>query len=190
MSLKSLIVKPIAKIIARTSERQAQNAWHYQQKIFKHLIHKAQNTTFGKDHYFDEIKSYEDFKKRVPIRDYEGLKPYIDLLISGQTSVLWPGTPRYFAKTSGTTSGVKYIPITKDSIPNHFGSARNALFNYVAQTGNADWLDGKVIFLSGSPKLEKKAGIPTGRLSGIRLKPASSHPIPPISLKNGKKKSS
>jgi hypothetical protein len=173
MSLKSLIVKPIAKIIARTSERQAQNAWHYQQKIFKHLIHKAQNTTFGKDHYFDEIKSYEDFKKRVPIRDYEGLKPYIDLIISGQTSVLWPGTPRYFAKTSGTTSGVKYIPITKDSIPNHFGSARNALFNYVAQTGNADWLDGKVIFLSGSPKLEKKAGIPTGRLSGI-----SNHLIP------------
>lgn len=173
MSLKSLFVRPIAKVIARNSEREAKNAWHHQHKIFHQLIQKAANTTFGKDHHFDEIKNYEDFKENVPIRDYESLKSYVDQIIDGHAHVLWPGRPRYFAKTSGTTSGVKYIPITKDSIPNHFGSARNALFNYLAQTGNADWLNGKVIFLSGSPKLEKKAGIPTGRLSGI-----SNHLIP------------
>lgn len=173
MSLKSLVVKPIAHLIAWNSERQARNAWHYQQKIFRQIIEKAAQTTFGKDHNFSEIKNYEDFKKRVPIRDYEGLKPYVDQIIEGSANVLWSGRPRYFAKTSGTTSGVKYIPITKESIPNHFGSARNALFNYLAKTGNGDWLDGKVIFLSGSPKLEEKRDIPTGRLSGI-----SNHLVP------------
>lgn len=173
MSFKSLIVKPIAKFIARTSERQAHNAWYHQQKIFHSIIQKASNTVFGKEHHFSEIRNYEDFKKRVPIRDYEGLKLYVDKIIDGHSDILWPGRPKYFAKTSGTTSGVKYIPITKDSIPNHFGSARNALFNYVAKTGNGNWLDGKMIFLSGSPKLENKGGIPTGRLSGI-----SNHLVP------------
>jgi len=81
--------------------------------------------------------------------------------------VLWKGQPLYFAKTSGTTSGVKYIPITKDSIPNHINTARNALLCYMAESGNTQFADGKLIFLSGSPQLERVGGIPTGRLSGI-----------------------
>jgi hypothetical protein len=81
--------------------------------------------------------------------------------------VLWKGKPIYLAKTSGTTSGIKYIPITKDSISNHINGARNAILSYIAATGNTDFAGGKMIFLSGSPELDRIAGIPTGRLSGI-----------------------
>lgn len=137
------------------------------------IVRQAANTAFGRDHGFSQIKSYEDFKQAIPIRDYEDLKPYIERVKQGEANVLWPGRPAYFAKTSGTTSGVKYIPMSKESTPLHFGTARNALFNYYAQTGKGDWLDGKMIFLSGSPELEMVNGIRTGRLSGI-----SNHLVP------------
>ena len=122
---------------------------------------------FGKDHGFTDIRSYDDFKKQVPIRDYEELKPYVEKVLHGESDILWKGKPAYFAKTSGTTSGTKYIPITKESVPNHINSARNALLSYVHETGNGAFLDGGLIFLSGSPELDEKAGIKTGRLSGI-----------------------
>ena len=133
----------------------------------RNLIVRARTTQIGKELGFGNIKSYQDFKHRIPIRSYEDMRPYIDKIATGERDVLWPGTPRYFAKSSGTTSGIKYIPITTESIRNHIGSARNALFNYVAQKKNASIFDGKMIFLSGSPELEEKGSIPTGRLSGI-----------------------
>ena len=167
MGFKSKIVKPFAKLIAKDIHRWSQNAIAAQDKVFQNLIKKGSKTAFGKDHHFDEIKTYEDFKSQVPVRDYEGLKPYVERIKKGEKDVLWKGRPMYFAKTSGTTSGVKYIPLTRDSLPNHFGSARNALFNYYARTGNGSWLDGKLIFLSGSPELDEISGIKTGRLSGI-----------------------
>jgi len=173
MGFRSTIIKPFAKKIARDIQRWSAQAVHEQEQIFKQLIAKGKGTAFGKAHGFEQIRSYQDYVERVPIQDYEGIKPYIERIKAGENDVLWPGKPAYFAKTSGTTSGVKYIPISKDSIPNHFGSARNALFNYFAQTGNGRWLDGKLIFLSGSPELSETAGIPTGRLSGI-----SNHMIP------------
>jgi hypothetical protein len=173
MGIKSFFARPFAYFIARSIRRDARCAVRDQEKIFRQIVRDAQNTAFGKDHRFDEIHRYEDFRERVPIRDYEGIKPYIERIKSGELDVLWKGRPKYFAKTSGTTSGVKYIPITRESLPNHFGTARNALFNYIAETGNTAWLDGKLIFLSGSPELEDLNGIPTGRLSGI-----SNHLIP------------
>lgn len=138
-----------------------------QQRIFRSLVKTARLTAFGKDHGFDTIQSYDDFKKLVPIRDYEQIKPYIEKIKEGTQNVLWKGKPIYLAKTSGTTSGVKYIPITKDSIPNHINSARDALLCYIAQSGNSEFTKGKLIFLSGSPELDRVGGIPTGRLSGI-----------------------
>lgn len=138
-----------------------------QKQIFQSIVKSAANTEFGRDHHFDEIKTYEDYVRKVPIRDYEALRPYIDKIKEGKHNILWKGQPIYLAKTSGTTSGVKYIPITKDSIDNHIETARNALLCYMAQTGNTSFADGKMIFLSGSPELERIGGIPTGRLSGI-----------------------
>ncbi len=165
--LKSSLLRPWALQTARALERQAQNALADQERIWRKLIKKAALTAFGKEHGFAELRSYEQYVRRVPLMGYEAMKPYVERIIAGEKDVLWPGRPRYFAKTSGTTSGVKYIPITNDSLPNHFGSARKALFNYYARTGKGQFLDGKVIFLSGSPQLEEKGGIPTGRLSGI-----------------------
>ena len=167
MGIRSLLSKPFAALIARETKKWSANPVKYQKRIFQNLISKARNTTFGKDHHFDQIHTYEDFKKHVPIRDYEGLASYVDQIREGKEDVLWPGKPAYFAKTSGTTSGTKYIPITKDSIPNHINSARNALLAYVHETGNGKFLDGKLIFLSGAPTLSTKHGIHTGRLSGI-----------------------
>lgn len=167
MGFRSVLSKPFAAYVMKQQKKWMSNPSHYQDKIFKNLVKQGSKTVFGKDHHFDEIKSYEDFKKQVPVNDYEGLKPYVSKILEGEQDVLWPGKPAYFAKTSGTTSGVKYIPITKESMPNHINSARNALLNYVYETGKSEFLDGKLIFLSGSPVLDKKAGINTGRLSGM-----------------------
>jgi hypothetical protein len=139
-----------------------------QQKVLKELVRKAEHTAFGRDHHFSKISSSSDFSANVPVRDYEQLTDYIQRVKSGERDVLWPGLPLYFCKTSGTTSGTKYIPLTKDSLPNHIGSARNALFAYIAETGKADFVSGKMIFLQGSPELDRlPSGIPVGRLSGI-----------------------
>ncbi|MBS1951702.1 MAG: putative auxin-regulated protein [Cytophagales bacterium] len=167
MGIRSILAKPFAGYIAKETKEWSSNPVLYQQKIFQSLIDTGKNTLFGKDHGFESIKFHSDFKKFVPVRDYEALKPYVEKVLHGEENILWKGKPEYFAKTSGTTSGTKYIPITKDSIPNHINSARNALLSYVYETGNAKFLDGGLIFLSGSPELSEKAGIKTGRLSGI-----------------------
>lgn len=138
-----------------------------QEAILKTLLKVGRNTEFGKQSHFDQASTYEEFRQAVPIRDYEQLRPFIDQIKQGKHNVLWKGKPIYFAKTSGTTSGTKYIPITKDSIDNHINTARNALLCYMAESGNTRFADGKMIFLSGSPVLERVGGIPTGRLSGI-----------------------
>ena len=138
-----------------------------QDAVLKDLLKVGKTTEFGKDHGFTKVSTYAEFREAVPVRDYEALKPYIEKIKEGKHNILWKGQPIYFAKTSGTTSGVKYIPITKESIPNHINTARNALLSYMAETGNTAFADGKLIFLSGSPELERIAGIPTGRLSGI-----------------------
>ena len=167
MNLKSLLAKPFAHYIANKVKKEAQQAVSDQTSIFKTLLKVVKNTQFGKDHGLNEVEDYEGFKKAVPIRDYEQFVPYINLIKEGKQNILWKGLPIYFAKTSGTTSGVKYIPITKDSIDNHINTARNALLCYMAETGNTGFASGKLIFLSGSPELERVGGIATGRLSGI-----------------------
>lgn len=167
MGLKSLLIKPIARKVAKDIKYWSDHAIAAQEAVLQQLLKGGKRTAFGKEHHFNNISDYEGFRSEIPIRDYEGIRPYIDRIKAGEADVLWKGYPKYFAKTSGTTSGVKYIPLTKDSIPNHFGTARNALFNYFARTGKGEWLNGKMIFLSGSPEMEKVGGIQTGRLSGI-----------------------
>lgn len=167
MGIRSVLAKPFAAYIASQTRKWSLEPERFQQKIFDQLISSAKETRFGKDHNFSGIRNYDDFKKNVPVRDYEDLKGYITDVVKGKPDVLWKGKPEYLAKTSGTTSGTKYIPITAQSIPNHINGARNALLSYVNETGHAAFLDGGLIFLSGSPELEEKGGIKTGRLSGI-----------------------
>jgi len=167
MGLKAALSKPFAAFIVKGVNKWKKDAVAAQKETFLQLIDAAKDTAFGKDHQFSSIKNYEDFKKRVPVRDYEQLRPYIDRVVAGEKDVMWKGKPAYFAKTSGTTSGAKYIPISKESMPEHLKAARNALLTYIHETGNAGFVNGKMIFLQGSPVMTEKNGIKVGRLSGI-----------------------
>ncbi|MGI9525945.1 MAG: GH3 family domain-containing protein [Weeksellaceae bacterium] len=165
--MKKILGKIFSRVVNKKELKWKQNPVEAQQNVFHNLINKGLTTQFGKDHHFKEIKTHADFVKNVPIRDYEKLKTYIDQTVEGKENVLWPGKPAYFAKTSGTTSGSKYIPISKESMPFHIKSARNALLNYIHEKGSANFVQGKMIFLQGSPILEEVNGVKTGRLSGI-----------------------
>lgn len=179
MSLKSSAAKIFARRVTRKTAKWVNHPLETQESVFKELIHTARNTLFGREHNFEEIQTYRDFVKNVPIRDYEELKGYVDKVVEGQSDILWPGKPIYFAKTSGTTSGAKYIPITKESIKHQVEASRNAILTYINETGQADFVDGKMIFLQGSPELVEKNGIKLGRLSGI-----SAHYVPSYLQKN------
>ncbi|ARN72076.1 hypothetical protein BST91_10630 [Nonlabens tegetincola] len=167
MSLKSFAARIFAKFIDRKTRKWSENPIEAQNKVFKHLLESASSTDFGNDHNFKSIKTHQEFTKQVPVRDYEDLRPYVDRVVEGESDVLWPGKPLYYAKTSGTTSGAKYIPITKESMPEHIKAARNAILSYINETGNSHFVDGKMIFLQGSPEMEDKNGVQLGRLSGI-----------------------
>lgn len=179
MGVKSKLGKIYATAAVKKIKKWGERPIETQQKVFRELIEKASATAFGKDHNFSSITTYEDFKKAVPIRDYEDLKPYIDRIRKGEENILWKGKPIYFCKTSGTTSGTKYIPISKESISNHIDCARNALLCYINESGNTDFINGKMIFLQGSPTLNEENGIKIGRLSGI-----VAHHVPSYLLKN------
>lgn len=167
MSIKSIAARLFAHQVVKNTQAWATNPVETQNKVFQKLIRQAKDTQFGRDHHFDQIQTPADFAQHVPVRDYEELKPYVERVVKGEENVLWKGKPLYFAKTSGTTSGAKYIPLTKESMPYHIEAARNAILHYIHETGNADFVDGKMIFLQGSPILEEKNGIKLGRLSGI-----------------------
>ena len=168
MSIKSSASLWLGKRIRKSLQNENGNAQALQENVLKKLLHEASNTAFGNDHHFKNISSHSEWTHAVPVRDYEELVPYMERAKAGELSVLWPGMPKYFCKTSGTTSGTKFIPLTQASLPNHIGSARNALLNYIGETGQSKFVDGKMIFLQGSPELSRlDSGIPYGRLSGI-----------------------
>jgi hypothetical protein len=173
MKIKSFLAKPYASLVHGRTRKGMATAVADQEAVLQYLLKYGTRTVFGRQHKLADVKKYDEFRQAVPVRDYEAYKQYIEALKNGHQNVLWKGKPMYFAKTSGTTSGVKYIPITKESIPNHINGARDALLCYMAESGNTSFADGKMIFLTGSPELERVGGIPTGRLSGI-----SNHFVP------------
>jgi hypothetical protein len=179
MGFRSILAKPFARWVISRQQAWMRHPVQTQEAVFQELISRARETEFGKAHGFGSIRNHQDFIRQVPVRDYEGLKDWFDRVKTGECNIIWPGKPLYLAKTSGTTSGTKYIPISRDSIGNHINGARDALLNYIHQSGNAAFLDRKLIFLSGSPVLESVGGIPTGRLSGI-----SNHHVPAYLRRN------
>ncbi|HEY0978010.1 MAG TPA: GH3 auxin-responsive promoter family protein [Flavobacteriales bacterium] len=167
MSLKSILAKPLAQLVTRAVLRRAMEPVRTQRAVLRKLVAEGSRTAFGREHGLGKVKDHGGLIAAVPLRDYEGFRPWIERVITGEADVLWPGQPLYLCKTSGTTSGAKYIPITRASLPNHIGSARRALMAYIAYSGNTRFVDGKMIFLQGSPVLDRKGAVPTGRLSGI-----------------------
>ncbi len=168
-----------AKKHVQKAEDFKKNAEKNQEDLLISLVNTAQKTLFGREHDFENIHSVKEFQERVPVADYEDLKPYIERVKRGQANILWTDIPEYFAKTSGTTSGSKYIPISKEGMPFQIAGAQSALFHYISQKNNADFVNGKMIFLQGSPEMEEVFGIKTGRLSGI-----VAHHIPNYLQKN------
>ena len=179
MPLKSAIAQPLARWTTRAVLRRAMDPVATQRGVLRQLLLEGAKTVFGRDHRLREVRDHTSLVQAVPLRDYEGFRPYIERVITGENDVLWPGRPLYLCKTSGTTSGAKYIPITRESLPNHIGSARRALMAYIAHSGRADFVNGKMIFLQGSPVMDRKGAIPMGRLSGI----VANH-VPAYLLKN------
>ena len=167
MTILSFLSRVLAKLISYRTRVWSRHPVESQHRVFSELLKGGMNTLYGKEHHFSEIKNYDDFKKHVPVSDYEGLKSYIEKIKLGEPDVLWKGRPLYLSKTSGTTSGIKYIPMTRESLPNQLNSTRNALLSYIAETGHSKFLTGRLIFISGSPALDHINGIPVGRLSGI-----------------------
>lgn len=167
MSIKSFAAKIFASIVDKQTRKWSSQPVAAQEKVFQHLIKKAGDTAFAKAHSFKHITTHSDFVKNVPVRDYEALRPFVDQVVAGESDILWPGKPLYYAKTSGTTSGAKYIPISKESMPEHVKAARNAILSYIHETGKAAFVDTKMIFLQGSPEMTDKNGVQLGRLSGI-----------------------
>ena len=167
MGIKSALSVPFAKLQVKSIKKWSANPIRTQERVLRYLLRHGRRTAFGKDHDLAQVRDYDAFKKAVPIRDYEGFKSYIDRITEGESHVLWRGKPMYLCKTSGTTSGNKYIPITRASMPNHINTARNALLSYIANTKKSKFVNGKMIFLQGSPVLDMSGNIPVGRLSGI-----------------------
>ena len=179
MGIKSIGAKIYSNFVARGIRKWSMNPIGTQEKIMQKLLVTAAETKYGKEHHFSEIKSYDDFKKNIPLVEYEDLRSYIEQAKNGEKDVLWPGLPKFFAKTSGTTSGIKYIPISKESMPYHVNSAMNAMLNYTYMSGNGSIYEGNLMFMSGSPALKKENGILIGRLSGI-----VNHDVPSVFKKN------
>ena len=179
MGVKSSLGVVFAKLIYKKIKKWSSNPIETQEKVFQDLIQTAKNTAFGKDHHFSSINNYESFKNNVPVKDYEDIKPYIERVKKGEENVLWPGLPTYFSKTSGTTSGAKYIPNTAASLNYQVEAARNAILCYIHETKKTDFINGKMIFLQGSPELDYSLKVPVGRLSGI-----VAHHVPKYLQKN------
>src|SRR5690606_39692600 len=132
MSIKSFAAKIFAGYIRKKIDSWSSRPVEVQAHVFKDLIQKAAETEFGKDHGFSVIKDHKDFVAKVPVRDYEELRYYVDKMVAGEPNILWPGKPLYYAKTSGITSGAKYIPLTKESMPTHIEYALNSSFCIIA----------------------------------------------------------
>lgn len=167
MGLKGALVKILAWRYKQELNKWVNRPIEAQNSVLENQLTIGRTTAIGQDMKLGEVNTHQEFAQAVPIRDYEAIKPYMERVRAGEPNVLWKGKPLYFAKTSGTTSGVKYIPITADSVVNHLKSAQNAIFSYGNYTGKTDFFEGRLMFLSGSPELSVENGIKIGRLSGI-----------------------
>ena len=123
-----------------------------QMKVFTTLLKGGKDTAFGSEHGFSKIGSVRDFQRQVPVRDYDALYPYIQRLRYGEDYVLWNETTRFFAKSSGTSSGKsKFIPITRTNLWGcHYGGMQRMLANYVQRYPDSRIYSGKALTLGGS----------------------------------------
>lgn len=166
------IIAPFFAGRAKTIEKYATHSEEMQQKVLMNLVSRAKNTEWGKKYGYSNIKTYEDFRNNVPVQTYEEVKPYVERMMQGETNILWSGTCKWYAKSSGTTSDKsKFIPVTKDALHNiHYKGGKDAVASYLAINPNSNFFSGKGLILGGShsPNLNIKNSI-VGDLSAILI---------------------
>ncbi|GAA4274005.1 GH3 auxin-responsive promoter family protein [Aquimarina gracilis] len=140
-----------------------------QRELLHVLLETAKNTEFGKKYDFSSIRSYEEFKERVPIRSYEDYESMIERSRLGENNIFWPSTIKWFAKSSGTTSAKsKFIPVSQESLEDcHFAAGKDLLCMYLNNNEDSQLFTGKSLRLGGSKELYKENGTSFGDLSAI-----------------------
>ncbi len=149
-----------------------EHPYEVQFDLFKNLLVSAKNTEWGKKYDYKSIKTIEDFQSRVPISDYDQVRPYIDRLRKGEKNLIWPTEIRWFAKSSGTTSDKsKFIPVSNESLEDcHFKGGKDMLSIYCHNNPNTEIFSGKGLVLGGSNKIsEFNSNSYFGDLSAILL---------------------
>lgn len=126
-----------------------------QSELLDSLINDAQRTEWGKKHHYKSIRSLADFKERIPIQDYDDIKPFVQRIKNGEKDILWPGETNWFAKSSGTTTDKsKFIPVTKDALEEcHFKGGKDMLSIYCNNNPDTKIFNGKGLMLGGSRQL-------------------------------------
>ena len=144
-----------------------------QDEWFQTLISTAQHTEWGKTHGYTSIYNQQQFKERVPIQNYDTLKPYIERMLSGEQNVLWPSEIKWFAKSSGTTNDrSKFIPVSEESLEEcHFKGGKDLLSMYCDNRPNAKIFTGKCLVLGGSHQINQlNSDSSCGDLSAVLIK--------------------
>ena len=138
--------------------RQRELQLHYtkpeelQRRVLAHLVEKAKNTEYGRNHFFSKIRSYEEFANYVPVNSYEELKGDIDRMRHGEANILWPGTVKWYAKSSGTTNDKsKFIPVSYEGLHRvHYKGGTDTVALYLRNNPESKMFDGKGLILGGS----------------------------------------
>ena len=167
MKLTSFLIRFLAKRQWERNKKNKFNALDHQNKIFKKIINNGVDSLFGKNNSINKSIKYIDFKKLIKLNDYESIRPYVKKISEGETNILTKGVPKYFAITSGTTSGTKYIPLTMEMLNFQMRAIKELLLLYSYQSGNCKLSNTGMMFIQGSPVLRKFNKIPFAKLSGI-----------------------
>ena len=153
-------------------ERYGTRAKDLQLKIFRHLVRQGVKTLWGQQHHYEQIASYDDFRKNVPVNTYEDLKSYIHQMREGKEDVLWPGVVRWYAKSSGTTNDKsKFIPVSGEGLKNiHYRGGTDCVVSYLHSNPGSKFFSGKGLILGGShsPNLNTPNSL-VGDLSAILI---------------------
>lgn len=172
MSIISPAIKSYMKLRLSAIDNFALNPVDTQKQVFNHLVGSAQFTEYGKQYGFEHINSVKEFKERVPVNDYDSLKPYIQKILEGKQNVLWADPINWFAKSSGTTSDKsKFIPVSKDALDDtHFKSGKDVLSLYLRQFPQTNMMNGKCLTIGGSHQVNQlSADSFYGDLSAVML---------------------
>lgn len=172
MKLLSSVISKLARMRLWRIENWSSHPVAVQREVLQDLVTAAQYTEFGRKYNFSRLFTLKDFKKNVPIHEYDDIKPYVLRMMEGEENILWNTPVSWFAKSSGTTSDKsKFIPISEESLQdNHFKASKDVLSNYYKNFPSSDLLTGKGLVVGGSHQISRvNEDIQYGDLSAVLM---------------------